>query len=51
VAAAATLMESLAAHGGGGGRVLLLTGSPATVGPGQVVSRDKGDAIRTHKVL
>lgn len=50
VAAAAALMESLSAAGGGGGRVLLLTGGPATLGPGQVVSRDLGDAIRTHKV-
>jgi len=34
---------------GTGGRALLLTGGPATVGPGRVVSRDQGDSIRTHK--
>ena len=34
----------------GGGRVLVLTGGPATLGPGQVVSRDQADAIRTHRV-
>jgi len=53
VSVATGLMEAAAAaahDGGSGGRILLLTGGPATAGPGQVVPQDLGESIRTHKV-
>ena len=34
---------------GSGARILLFTGGPCTVGPGQVVGIDQAEAIRTHK--
>lgn len=43
------LLESCA-HGDGG-HVLLLAGGPCTVGPGQIVSRDYAEPLRTHKDL
>ena len=33
------------------GRVMLLTGGPATVGPGAIVGLDYEEALRTHKDL
>lgn len=46
---AVALLESCA-HGDGG-HVLLLAGGPCTMGPGQIVSRDYAEALRTHKDL
>lgn len=33
------------------GRIMLLTGGPATVGPGAIVTADYAEALRTHKDL
>lgn len=46
---ATALLESCA-HGDGG-HVLLLAAGPCTVGPGQIVSRDYAEPLRTHKDL
>ena len=35
---------------GSGARAMLFTGGPATCGPGMVVGRDRGEALRSHKV-
>lgn len=43
------LLEACA-HGDGG-HVLLLAGGPCTLGPGQIVSRDYAEPLRTHKDL
>ncbi len=48
VAAAAALLEATVP--GTGARVLVLTGGPATVGPGRVVGLDLAEPLRTHKV-
>lgn len=47
VAAGAALLAEC--HATAGGRLLLLTGGPATLGPGRVVGLDRGDALRTHQ--
>lgn len=46
---AVALLETCAR--GDGGHVLLLAGGPCTMGPGQIVSRDYAEALRTHKDL
>ena len=48
VAAAAALLEATVP--GTGARILVLTGGPATVGPGRVVGLDLAEPLRTHKV-
>lgn len=46
----ATALLEACAHGDGG-HVLLLAGGPCTVGPGQIVSQDYAEPLRTHKDL
>eukprot|EP00892_Ulva_mutabilis_P000729 jgi/Ulvmu1/10657/UM066_0038.1 len=46
---AAAVLEACA-HGNGG-HVLLLAGGPCTLGPGQIVSLDYAEPLRTHKDL
>ena len=48
IAAAAALLEATVP--GTGARIMVLTGGPATVGPGRVVGSDQAEPLRTHKV-
>ena len=49
VSAAVSLLETNFANTGA--RVMLFTAGPCTVGPGQMVSRDKEEAMRSHSDL
>jgi hypothetical protein len=49
LAVAVSLLEATAYMESG--RIMLLTGGPATVGPGAIVSVDYAESLRTHKDL
>lgn len=49
LAVAVSLLEASAYNEAG--RIMLLTGGPATVGPGAIVAADYAEALRTHKDL